>query len=89
MVKGRFPVYYGSGAFALHLEECGLLVEPFLRLLLCQALGRFDGFLLRFESLAGMIIAHGDDDQVASATFAYACHCNPPCLTSFLLRPFL
>ena len=54
------------------LEQDGLLVEPFLRLLGCQFLRRPDGFLLGFDAVAVVVVAHGDHDEIAAAALADA-----------------
>ncbi len=61
---------------AFPLEQDGLLVEPLFNLPGCQFLRRSDGFLLRSDALAVVVIAHGDHDEIAAAALADACHKN-------------
>lgn len=56
-------------------EDC-LLVEPLFDLPGRQLLRRADGFLLRSDALAVVVIAHGHHDEIAAAALADACHKN-------------
>ena len=67
------------------LEQDGLLVEPFLRLLGCQFLRRPDGFLLGFDAVAVVVVAHGDHDEIAAAALANTCHGHSPLWLCVLL----
>ena len=61
---------------AFPLKENGLLIEPLFDLFGCQFLRRVDGFLPGVDALAVVVIAHGDHDEIATATLADACHKN-------------
>ena len=61
---------------AFPLKEDCLFVEPLFHLPGCQFLRRVDGFLLRFDAFAVVVIAHGDHDEIAAAALADACHKN-------------
>ena len=63
---------------AVTLKEDGLLVEPLFDLLGCQFFWRVDGFLLGLDTLAVVVIAHGDHDEIAAAALADACHMRRP-----------
>ena len=56
-------------------EDC-LFVEPLFDLPGCQLLRRVDGFLPGVDALAVVVIAHGDNDEIAAAALADACHKN-------------
>ena len=61
---------------AVTLKEDSLFVEPFFDLPGRQSLRRSDGFLLRSDALAVVVIAHGHHDEIAAAALADACHKN-------------
>jgi len=63
---------------AFTLKEDSLLVEPLFDLLGCQFFWRVDGFLLGLDTLAVVVIAHGDHDEIAAAALADACHMRRP-----------
>ena len=56
---------------ALPLKEDCLFVEPLFYLPGRQLFRRVDGFLLGFDALAVVVIAHGDHDKIAAAALAY------------------
>lgn len=61
---------------AVTFKEDSLFVEPLFDLLGCQFFWRVDGFLLGLDTLAVVVIAHGDHDEIAAAALADACHKN-------------
>ena len=61
---------------AVTFKEDSLFVEPLFDLLGRQFLRRVDGFLLGFDALAVVVIAHGYHDEIAAAALADACHKN-------------
>ena len=61
---------------AVTFKEDSLFVEPLFDLPGRQLLRRMDGFLLRLDALAVVVIAHGDHDEIAAAALADACHKN-------------
>ena len=61
---------------AVTFKEDSLFVEPLFDLLGRQFLRRVDGFLLGFDALAVVVIAHGHHDEIAAAALADACHKN-------------
>ena len=61
---------------AFPLEQDRLLIEPLFGLLGCQFLRRMDGFLLRPDAIAVVVVSHGHHDEIAAAALADACHKN-------------
>ena len=85
--RNRFVHRQGS-ILALPLEEDRLLIEPFFFLLWCESLRRPHRFLLCSPALAGVIVAHGDDQEVAASPFPNTCHFTSSLLSSVRLRFF-
>ena len=74
LLQGDGLVHCQRRFLALFLEEHSLLVEPLLFLLWSESLGRLYCLLSWGPTLAVVVVAHGDYQEVAVPAFSYACH---------------
>ena len=63
-----------AAVFAIHLEQDCLFLKPFFQLFGSEPLRWTDGFLLGFDAVAVVVVAHRDHDEIAVAALADACH---------------